>query len=187
MNIRQLLKAVPLVLFLGATAFAQDDKPKVPFIQHDYCPFECCQYGTWTTESPLIAYKEEANDSVIAFRIKPGQSFTAIRGNVHILEPGFVVLDKTFNGFTKGDKVYLLSYLGEGAYDLWYKGKLLDVNADLVKLDAFWQNVTLKAKPLYVWCVLIKRSDGQQGWLRLKNSSKSDWWEETIKGMDSCS
>ncbi len=51
----------------------------------------------------------------------------------------------------------------------------------------FWSNVTEKDYPLYTWAVLIRRSDGKQGWLRLKNSPNRKFWPEKIKGMDSCS
>jgi hypothetical protein len=177
--------SVTLILAFGTTVLAQEEKPKIPYIDEGACPFECCQYGTWTAESPLIAYQMEVDGPAIAFRIKPGESFTAINGNVHITKPGYVVVSKSYDGFIKGDKVYLLTYLGEGAYDLWYKGKKLDLN--VLNLDKFWANVTEKASPLYTWSVLIRRGDGKQGWLRLKNSAKSKFWPEKIKGMDSCS
>lgn len=185
MTKRVVIVSLTLTLFLGTTGIAQEEKPKIPYVEFGACPFECCQYGTWTSESPLVVYEKEVNDMAIAFRIKPGENFTAITGNVHISKPGYVVLNKSFDGFIKGDKVYLLTYLGEGAYDLWYKGKKLDFN--VLNLDEFWPNVTLKASPLYTWAILIRRGDGKQGWLRLKNSPKRDFWPEKIKGMDSCS
>ena len=185
MKKRLMFISLTLTLFLGTSGFAQDEKPKIPYVESGACPFECCQYGTWTAESPLVVYKKEVNDSAIVFRIKPRESFTAINGNVHITKPGYVVLNKSYDGFTKGDKVYLLTYRGEGAYDLWYKGKMLDLN--VLNLDEFWANVTEKDSPLYTWAVLIRRGDGKQGWLRLKNSPKRAFWPEKIKGMDSCS
>ncbi len=179
------LISLTLTLTFGIKVLAQEEKPKIPYIDRGACPFECCQYGTWTAESNLIAYQKEVNDPAIAFRIKPGESFTAINGNVHITKPGYVVVNKTYDGFAKGEKVYLLTYLGEGAYDLWYKGEKLDLN--VLNLDEFWANATEKDSPLYTWAVLIRREDGKQGWLRLKNSPKHKFWPEKIKGMDSCS
>ncbi len=182
---RVMFLSLALTLFVGSISVAQEEKPKIPYIELGACPFECCQYGTWTAESPLIVYKEEVSGSAIAFKVNPGESFTAINGNVHITKPGYVVVNKSHDGFAKGNKVYLLTYLGEGAYDLWYKGKKLDLN--ILNLDEFWANVTEKDSPLYTWAVLIKRGDGKQGWLRLKNSPKSKFWPEKIKGLDSCS
>jgi hypothetical protein len=185
MRNRLVLISLTLTLAFGSSVIAQEEKPKIPYIDEGACPFECCQYGTWTAESPLVAYQKEENDSAIAFKIKPGESFTAINGNVHITKPGYVVVNRSFDGFTKDDKVYLLTYLGEGAYDLWYKGKKLDLN--VLNADDFWANVTEKDSPLYTWAVLITRGDGKQGWLRLKNSPNRKFWPEKIKGMDSCS
>jgi len=186
MKFKNIILPVALICLLSAISNAQDERPQVPYIQHDICPFECCQYGTWTAKSTLKAYKREGDNAVIAFQIKPGEKFNAIKGNVHIMKLGIITLNKTVNTFTKGDKVYILSYRGEGAYDLWYKGKILDLN--LTSMDIIWSNGTLIQTPQFVWWVLVKNKDGNIGWLRLNNISKNGFLtDEKIEGLDSCS
>ena len=179
-----LIVAVVVVslFFLRSASEAQLLRPKVPYIQHNVCPFECCQYGRWISKSLLKAYKLEGDDSTVVFIIEPGEEFTAIGGNVHIMKLGEIVLNKSFDEFTEGDKIYILSYRGEGFYDLWYKGKVLDSTEEV------WSNGVLIESPEFVWWVSIKNKAGEQGWLRLKNISESGFqMEYEIDGMDSCS
>ena len=171
-----------LLFFLSSASYAQLLRPKVPYIQHNVCPFECCQYGKWIAKSLLKAYKIEGGDSTVVFIIKPGEEFTAMGGNVHIMKLGEIVLNKSLDEFTKGDKVYVLSYRGEGYYDLWYKGKVLD------STEKVWSNGELMEYPEFVWWVLVKNKAGKQGWLKLKNINGSGFRiEYQIDGMDSCS
>jgi hypothetical protein len=95
---------------------------------------------------------------------------------------GSIIIDRSFSNFKKGDKVYVLSYRGEGAYDLWYNGKELD------NTDAVWKHGTLKHSPAFIWWVSIVNKDGQQGWLRFRNITDSGFQtEDKVDGRDSCS
>jgi hypothetical protein len=180
-----LITLTAVVVFLSVSSHAQDARPTVPFMQLDVCPFECCQFGKWTAKSLLKVYKQEGDTSATAFTIKPGEEFTAIGGNVHVVKLGQLVLEKSFDIFIKGDKVYILSYRGEGFYDLWYKGKVLDLDSDV--LDKVWANGKLVNSPEFAWWVLVKNKDGKQGWLKLRNITDSGFQpEERIDGMDSC-
>ena len=106
-----------------AKAENQQEKPNVPFIQNDICPFECCRYGKWIAKSGMKAYKKEGDSSTIAFTIKPGEQFTAVSGNIHTVTLGVVIITESFDAFKKGDNVFVLSYKGEGFYDVWHKGE----------------------------------------------------------------
>jgi hypothetical protein len=173
------------IIFLRVTGYAQDARPNVPFIQRNVCPFECCQFGKWTARSPLKVYKKEGDTSANVFTIKPGEEFTAIGGNVHVVKLGELVLEKSFNNFIEGDKIYILSYRGEGFYDLWYEGKVLDLESDAP--DKIWTNGRLVNYPEIVWWVLIKNKERKQGWIMLKNIADSGFeTEENIYGDDSC-
>ncbi len=176
-------------VFLCSIVYAQDDKPNVPYIQNNVCPFECCQYGKWIAKSRLKAYKTEGDSSTIAFTIKPGEQFTAIKGNVHVVKLGIVVITESFDIFSKGDNVFVLSYKGEGFYDVWYKGKVLK------DIEQFWPDELSKQTgksrskqlPEMIWWVLVKNEAGKQGWLMLKNISNNGFLlNERIDGMDAC-
>lgn len=183
MNSKTLLTSVAaIILLFSVSSYAQNPKPKVPFIQHGTCPFECCQYGKWAARSPLKAFEKEGDDSRVSFTIRPGEEFTAINGNVHVVKLGYVTITKTFDSFIKGEKVYILSYRGEGDYDLWYKGKIF--NGD----DAFWDNINWVQSPVTVWWVLVENKAGIRGWLKLRNTSDGGFrTKEKIDGRDSCS
>ncbi|MBI5204854.1 MAG: hypothetical protein HZA11_08055 [Nitrospirae bacterium] len=176
-------------VFLCSIVYAQNDKPNVPYIQKNVCPFECCQYGKWIAKSQLKAYKRESDSSTIAFTIKPGEQFTAIKGNVHIIKLGVVVITESFDVFSKGDNVFVLSYKGEGFYDVWYKGKVLK------NIEQFWPDELskltgkgrLKQLQKMIWWVLVKNEAGRQGWLMLKNISNNGFLlNEKIDGIDAC-
>lgn len=180
--VRSFFTVFSLILYINLGAQAADAPPQVPYIQQDVCPFECCLYGKWIAKGALTVYKKEGGNSSVAFTIKPGEEFHSIRGNVHIVKLGIVALEKSFDGFAKGDKVYVLSYRGEGVYDLWHKGKGFESN------DQFWANGVLTQSPEMIWWVLVRNKDGKQGWLKLKNISENGFKiEEEIDGMDSCS
>lgn len=177
------------LIFLCSNIYAQEEKPNVPYIQSNVCPFECCQYGKWIAKSPLKAYKKEGDSSAIAFTIKPGEQFTAIKGNVHVVKLGVVVITEPFDAFSKDDNIFVLSYKGEGFYDIWYKGKVLS------DIEQFWidksskssSKALLKQPPQIVWWVLVKNKDGKQGWLMLQNISNNGFLlNEKIDGMDAC-
>ncbi len=183
MNLKRLVMFLATILLLVAvTSQAQSSRPKVPFIQHDICPFECCQYGNWTARSVLKAFKNESDDSTAFFAIQLGESFTAIGGNVHVLEPGVIIIDKSFDTFKKGDEVYVLSYRGEGKYDLWLNGN------ELRNTEEVRKHGILKQLPEFTWWVSIINKDGQKGWLRFKNISENGFQtEDKVDGRDSCS
>ena len=176
-----------IILLLSVTSHAQDERPETPYIQYNVCPFECCQFGTWTARSLLKAHKREDDNTAIAFTIKPGEKFIALEGNVHIVKLGMLILEKTVGNFIKGDKIYILTYRGEGFYDLWYKGEVLDLEAE--NLDKVWANSKIVNYPEFIWWVLVKNKDGKQGWLRLKNNMSDGGFgtEEQFDGADKCS
>ena len=179
------ITSIAITLFLCVTGHARDERPEVPFIQRDVCPFECCQFGRWTARSPLKAHEKEDDNAAIAFTIKPDEEFIALRGNVHIMKSGVLILEESAGNFSKGDKVYILSYRGEGDYDLWYKGKMLAPDSD--DLSKVLANSKLVNSPEFVWWVMIKNKDGKEGWLRLKNITDMGFQtEEQFDGADAC-
>lgn len=82
-------------------------------------------------------------------------------------------------GFKKRDKVYLLLYRGEGAYDIWYKGKISNSDESNVLIKI------IQASKM-TWWVKVKLNNGKQGWLKLKNVAKEGGFriKENIDGMD---
>ena len=119
-------------------------RPRMPMVRVGSCPGEDCTYGSLVTacqDLPLAA-----SDSI---RAKPacvvvhkGDTVTLVTGNLHLLEPGIVVMRRDYAitdifdessdykaarpdtlRFYAGDTVYVLNYLELGAWDWWYRGK----------------------------------------------------------------
>jgi hypothetical protein len=90
------------------------------------------------------------------------------------------VVQKPTVGFKVGDKIPLLSYRGEGNYDLWYKRRKISSGDSIVMV-----NSKVIRSPEIVWWVKIKLKDGKQGWLKLKNTADNGFSiKEKIEGMD---
>jgi len=172
--------------------------PPLPVIQYNICPFEGCQYGRWKTQSPPRIFAREGDTSEIAFTLSPGDSFTALTGNIHMERLGTVVVTRDTGQFKRGDTVYTLSYTGEGWYDVWYKGQVpwiekfwstdFDERTQEFNIDdTFWNDVAgvLVHRALMIWWVRVHLSNGKEGWLRLVNTTDNGFrTEENIDGMD---
>ena len=170
-----------------------------PYVQRNVCPFECCQYGMWLTQTPLRAYQIEGDTTILAFTIASGDSFTALSGNVHMERPGMVIVTKPIYEFIPSDTLYTLSYFGEGYINVFRNGKTTEV-------EMFWGPVfeedtcinindpkwaqysgVLVERALMIWWVHIHYWDGREGWLRLVNTTNSGFrLDEEIDGMDAC-
>jgi len=169
-------------------------------IEKGVCPFECCQFGRWVSQSPLRAYRVEGDTAHLAFTIAAGDTFSAITGNVHMDRPGVVVVTKPVLSFNRGDTIYTLSYTGEGFIDVWSNG-------EIVNIEMFWEgdddldsaivdtsaerskkySGVQVARPIMIWWVHIQRTDGQTGWLRLVNTTSDGFGlDERIDGMSGC-
>lgn len=169
-----------LVLAFAVSPGAGDlAAPRVPHVAQGVCPFEGCQYGTWIARSRLKAYKTEGDTSVVAFAIAPEERFQAIRGNVHVVKPGEVRVRRPVEVdpgrvLRRGDRLYVLSYRGAGRYELWHRGALFTAEAfwpPFVSMERAAGEIT--TWPEMLWWVLVKAAQGRQGWLRLRNVSRS--------------
>mgnify|MGYP000550637257 FL=1 len=104
-----------------------------PYVKKNACPFECCLYGKWTAKSPIKIYQKERNasDQSIVQSLKPGDTFTAIKGNVYTDVLGSVEMTQDHLQFKKGDTVFILLSLGEGFFEVKHLNKTYEV-------EAFW-------------------------------------------------
>jgi len=170
----------------------------LPLVEYNVCPYEGCQYGRWITRSPLKVFAREDDSSEIVVNLAPGDSFTALSGNIHMEMPGMVIVTRDTGQFKRGDTVFTLSYTGEGWYDVWYKGQspwiemfwTTDFEGRTNKFDiddTLWNDVAgiLVHRALMIWWVRVRLPSGQEGWLRLVNTTDSGFrTEEEIDGTD---
>jgi hypothetical protein len=171
---KRILGAIAVCVFLVSGNLIAQSIPLTPVIQRNICPFEFgCDFGKWITKSKLTIYNNEGDTARVAFVMRPNDAFIAHRANMHIERLGVVVVTKPVEGFQTSDTVYVLSYTGEGFYDIWYHGNISNV-------EAFWSDEPLPqfqgllmVPPQMSWWVFVEYGNSKKGWIRLKNLSDS--------------
>jgi hypothetical protein len=164
-------------LFLTGSVFAQG--PKVPYKDVGACPFECCVYRQWTANKDTVIYKQMSENSPVAFKVRRREKVTGVTGVVITKKAGTVKALNDFStkenssDFTKpekefsikaGDIFYVLTSIGEGFYQLWYKGKFFQDQIDTNK------NMKILTMPVADWWVKIKNRKGQIGWTKMPDN-----------------
>lgn len=167
-------------------------------VRRGACPFECCQYGEWTAGTPIPAYAVEGEATAApAFLLQPGESFQALDGNVHVERVGVVEVTRPVRPFTlaerpdqpelaPGDTIYVLDYLGEGYYRVWWAGTALTA-------EGFWARPgearsragsteidgRLRVEPRARWWVHVRTVGGESGWIEMREGVR-------VAGNDAC-
>ncbi|MEJ5167258.1 MAG: hypothetical protein WHV67_09560 [Thermoanaerobaculia bacterium] len=134
---------------------------------------------------PINVYKKEGNKSEISFRLKAGEIFKAISGDIVIYRKGLGIIKKFIKNhrikINKGKIVDIQCYVGEGDYIAKYKD-----NTILLSYD----EIDFLQKPITEWWILVERDDGQNGWIFFEHENGIDdeiYHIQKIIGMDSCS
>lgn len=169
-------------LILGGQSFAQS--LKLPFKDVGACPFECCTYREWTAIKETVVLKNMSDNSPALFKIKKGEKIEGVTGTVITTKAG--IREALRNAYIyyyeengkreskvkvrKGEWLSVLTYLGEGVYKVWYKGKIYESHLDPPE----FKNIS---QPKSVWWVKVKNRKNQIGWTRLT---------ENFDNMDSC-
>lgn len=170
MTIRAILG---ILLALGITHFSvAQSRPPVPFVEPS-CPYEFgCDFLSCVALAQRPLFINDGDSTSVAYWMSLGDSLSFDDGKMYVDQPGVVVLMRPREGFTVGDTIYVLSYTGEGTYDLWYNGKTLNE-------EIFWQvNPLLEDSAIarlvsgirMTWWVLLTNTKGEKGWLPLVNS-----------------
>lgn len=179
------------LLLTASSCSGQSFKPPIPYFDYGACPFECCTYRRWTVEADTILYKKRSTTSGVAFRVKKGDHVIELTGVVETLKPGRIIVKKELAIGLKrkaqvkpGAILYLLNYMGEGVYKIWFQGKLYQDEMPTapglitnVPLDEREKYMHVISEPGNIWWVKVKNRRGQVGW------SKED---EHFGDMDSC-
>jgi hypothetical protein len=162
---------------LATSAHAEEgsDRPPVPFIAHNVCPGEGCNFGSRITQLRLDVFEREGDASRVTFTLQPYETYEALRGDVYVTRPGIVEVTKpVFHDssseplFQPGNTVYVLTQYGEGFVDVWYKGHVHHITD-------FWAmpgdkpgdfKGILRQAPQSTWWVYIRSASGDYGWIR---------------------
>jgi len=156
---------------------------ELPYVETDACPFECCTYGEWIGTGALYMSETPDLNAAVLRELEPGETFTALGGDVHVLKPGTGVVREGRGQFASGEHLWVFSYLGEGVWNVWYEGDLITVpmlpDAD-AKGDPAQAAVILEKPPQTQWWVEIQDSEGTNGWILM------DPQDLRVTGADSC-
>ena len=134
--------------------------PPTPYEDFGACPFEGCTYREWIARKETIIRKENNERSPAVFNVRKGEKVVGVTGTVITLQPGYaeaLTRVQTEGGWLEpGDIVYLLHYMGEGSWMIWFKGK--------IDGKGMTENFEILHYPETVWWVKIRNMKGQVGW-----------------------
>jgi hypothetical protein len=120
-------------------------RPKMPMIRAGACPGEDCTYGgtVIACEDLQLFSTDSVGGKPLGVTLHKGDTVTVVTGNLHLLEPGIVVMKRDYAitdiidessdykaprpdtlRFFAGDTVYVLEYQELGSWSWWYRGKL---------------------------------------------------------------
>ena len=151
------LKLTALMLLLVVVVSAQSKmRPPRTFVSKDTCPFECCGYGAWTANRDVVLLDRPGGKRITT--VRRGEPVTALTGEVHTTPAPFTMEHAdSRSGIAKGTMVYLLHPTGEGAWRVWYRGKVLDIE------DIYHEDLA----PPAVWWAKIRARSERVGWVRM--------------------
>ena len=162
-------------LCVAASSHAQAP-PKV-FVDPGACPFKCCTYRQWTVRSNTVLYDRPEGTPVS--EVRKGERVVAIDGEVHVVPTPMTVVFK-HEGFRVGDRVFLLTYLGEGWMKVWFKGKISTHELPFIQSwrpqrSDVWPTCgqpsaecwgRIEKRESFDWWILIRTANGERGWTK---------------------
>jgi hypothetical protein len=151
------------ISLLSATNVFADEHPKY-YIDKGACPFECCTYREWSVDKTTEIHKEPKVSSPILGTAKKGTKALAQTGEVHT-KPGKLIVRKKANTFRKGDVLWVYTYLGEGYFKIWYRGKFIEDQIDFnIRNPSVDDWGYFEILPDSKWWVRIRTNSGLEGW-----------------------
>ena len=147
------------------------DPPKLPKVDLNACPFEGCQFGSWTARTTVGVYStwHRSKEQPQIATIQKAEKVTALSGVNVVLRPGKGIFtrDVAMFGASKGDLVYMYMDCGEGAVDIWTHGRFIKCSE-----PNFWKpGYEHDCNGRYLELgeserrVKIRLSDGRIGWV----------------------
>lgn len=172
-----MLKIIALVTLLAAPQLnpsltpQKAAKPNLPKIDEKACPFEGCQFGTWTATDQVQLFSTWKQDRTPVALVSGGETVTAITG-VHItFEPSEIQVTAPIAeyGLKPGDMIFGYMYKGEGVFSAWFNGYWVEDFDGSGVADAGCSrkcNARLITEGRVEWWVEIKVKNGTVGWTK---------------------
>jgi hypothetical protein len=149
-------------------------RPTLPKIDRNACPFEGCQFGTWTARHGLVIYQTQGARARAISTVQRGEEVTALTGVVITFQPSEILVTAPIPdyGLKPGDIILGYMYLGEGVFNAWFNGYWVEqFDGSAVKwLDGSGCSRNCNAKYIkpgrFEWWVKIKTKKGMVGWTK---------------------
>lgn len=172
-NYSSIVLIITFLFILISNSYTQN-RPSAPYIEKGVCPYEYgCDFTKWVATDQTKAYFIDGDTTNVAFLIEANDSLTFVSGNMYIEQVGIAILYRKYDKFLIGDTVYVLSYTGEGFYDIWHNGKFSNV-------EGFWNedppptnkhfHAKLVVPPKMTWWVKLTNSENKSGWIPIINT-----------------
>ena len=133
---------------------ASEAKPIAPYIDEGACPFECCTYRHWTVEKDTSVVDKPEGVKVVG-TLHKGDGVEALDGQVWswpVIVHAAHAIEAT--PIKKDDSFYVLHYVGEDEWKIWFNGQVYETNADEIN----------SAQVKTEWWVKLQTADGSVGW-----------------------
>jgi hypothetical protein len=166
-------------LCAGAGGRTTTPAPPVPYEDYGACPFECCTYRIWTVEADTEVHTDRQDSSPVAFRVRRGEQVVGITGIVVTMKLGraivreSIVIELQIPGLMPGSLVYVLSYVGEGAWKIWVGGQIYETEVSGKEEICVGRRgetiacaIQITEEPQTAWWAKVRNSTGQEGWTR---------------------
>lgn len=153
---------VPAIV-LCLPALADDFDPNEIYIDKDVCPGEWCRFGDWTASKDVPIYATPRSTGPAIAKIGKNQTVKALTGNAYV-KPQRYTLSKAAAG---REAIWVLTYLGEGYFRVWEKGKLRERE---LGFSPYGQDKFLPYE--MEWWVKFELPNGTTGWAEVKGNFK---------------
>lgn len=177
--------ALAAYLMLLPIVASSQKRPPTVFVDKGACPFECCTYRAWKTEKTTTAYARPDRRSKQVGKFLAGTQVMALTGQVRTVAGRFVV-QRPHEKYNRGDVVWLYTYLGEGVFKTWFRGKMSEENIGFSPYggsmgkrceveNLCWGELDKELE--MTWWIKVRSADGWVGWTNQG---------ENFSGADQC-
>jgi hypothetical protein len=171
-----------LSIGLAFNVQGSQDTPPSLYVSKGACPFEGCVYRDWTAKKDLDVYDRPGGNLTVD-HIRKGEWVRAVTGEVHC-QPLRVVATRnhpeagsyepTSPPIKQGQVYFLLHYLGEGQWKVWFRGAVTIIEGrppDAPKPTTTWWAEVRTVRGITGWVIATDNFDGQDMLAKARPSS----------------
>lgn len=161
------------------------------FIDQKICPGEGCSYaGHAKVVSETVAFRRPSTSSGRLFELPLGTMVSGLDSQVHTVGGRFVVR-RTHERYRPGDVIRVYTYLGEGIFKVWYRGRMTEQQLEFspwggssgTKCQDDERNCwgRLSNELDMKWWLKVMTNSGQTGWILVKENLY--WLEDGLSSL----